>query len=309
GHRHHWGKRSGDDGSEITDVSDHYGDIVLKASLDAKDPFVCQKDTLSVEGVALVKGKWSTCGTLPVLGNAEVCYPPTCRLYSVDGSFEAGRGLVTEQYKADFVLLCTQDANVCRDCMTVKGPRKYKVKHFSKVQGPKASYLLSVEWDEDYYGPVHVSINAEARYLESCSLDLVEPYWCEGSAEYDKIQVVEPIEIRRVKSTQVRPLSYKLYSGCDGQHCDQVAHEEEPVEEREEVPRRETYPGHRGPLPSNDTPWHGEGPNTRPRDYWLRPSQRDQPGERLYETPYIGQNARGGVYEGHVAHNGRYAKW
>lgn len=88
---------------------------------------------------------------------------PTCRLYSVDGSYCGGEGLVTEKYKADFLLVCTQEATICKDCFSVKGPKYYRIRHFSKVEEADASYLLSVEWDKSYYGRVYVGMNPESR--------------------------------------------------------------------------------------------------------------------------------------------------
>lgn len=70
---------------------------------------------------------------------------------------------MTEKYKADFLFVCTQEATICKDCFFVKGPKYYRILHFSKIQDADASYLLSVEWDKDYYGRVHVGMNAEAR--------------------------------------------------------------------------------------------------------------------------------------------------
>lgn len=82
-----------------------------------------------------------------------------------------------------------------------------------------------------------------SRYVEGCSLDLVQPYYCDGTGAQDKIGVVESIEINRVKDAPVGSLSYKIIHECDGQTCDGGA-----------LPHFEAYAGNE----TSRAPWYDE---------------------------------------------------
>eukprot|EP00803_Ostreobium_quekettii_P005422 evm.model.scf_298.11 EVM.evm.TU.scf_298.11 scf_298:66290-74003(-) len=198
---------------------DHY-DIGVKAELPIKDPFQCQKNEFNLEGWATVKRERKSCGTIPIQASKTFCYPPTCRLYSTDTSYSAGEGLVTQKHSADFLLLCTQEPVLCKDCFAIKGPHEPKILEFSKVSENSAAYLLQIEWEKNYYGAVDVSLSYSHRYEGGCSLALVHPYECEDRVQYTKIQDVDPITIKRTRDAVVQAISYKVLHDCNGQTCE-----------------------------------------------------------------------------------------
>lgn len=195
----------------LSEVYPYEGHLVTKGWFPVKDPFHCQENHFRISAFGQLHQHHKECGAIHFAEDIKYCYPPTCRFYATDASYSGDEGLTTDKSYAEFLLVCTQEPKICRDCITVHGPDKWRLLDFAKLKDSASSFFLRLDWDPRYYGPIYLGITNAVQYNKGCSLELPKPYIC-GKTKFTRVTNVEGIEIKKVKDVAVHPLSFKVRS-------------------------------------------------------------------------------------------------